>query len=391
MPETKNQPPETDVRNEIILEQQQMVKNFIRKAIIFLIALVIVSITVVWCVSYVNNNFIKPVDVNDATDYEVEIVSNSSLNSIAETLYEQGIIQNATAFKLFVDLSDNTSQLKAGKHVFKKSMSMQEVMNELLTGKAAIGEVTITIQEDWDILRLADYLVNDKGFDFTEEEFFKAATVENFTQYPFLLDISEERKNGDVGVSSLEGYLFPETYFVYENATPEEIIKRLLGQFEKEYNDLYSARAEELGMTTDQVITLASVIQKEARVESEFSKISAVFHNRLADHMALESCATVQYVLEDTESKWSLTSEEMATESPYNTYLYAGLPAGPICSPGTDAIKAALYPYEEYMGSPAYKYFVLMDPDKGTHSFNYSYDNHLRDKAKYEKLWKELE
>lgn len=393
MSNTQNQPTESDTRKAIASEQQQIAKNIIRQLVVFLIALAIVSGTVAFGISYVNQNFIQPVDVNDDTEYVINITSEyASLNKIADKLYEEGIIKNATAFKLVVDLSDNTSKLKSGKHVFKKSMSMQEVMSELLIGKSATDEVTITIHEDWDIQRLADYLVNEKHFAFTEQEFIEAAKVENFPQYPFLLDISEERKNGDIGISGVEGYLFPETYRVYENATPEDIMNKLLRQFEKEYNESYVARAEELGMTTDEIIILASIIQKEARVKSEFSKISAVLHNRLDIDMALQMDSTVQYVLDSTENKWFLSDEELATESPYNTYKYAGLPAGPICSPGQRAIKAALFPDEDSMLSN-YKvlYFVLKNPDTGEHEFNVTLNDHLAAKAKYEKLWKEVE
>jgi len=371
-------------------ETQDTVAVLLRRAgrgfSIILISLLIVVITVFTVVNTFKARYINPVDKHDTTPIEVEIQSGWGLSRIATELQDAGVIRSSTVFKLFVDLSDNTSKLKGGKHIFRKSMTMQEIMDELLTSKGAVPEVTITIPEHWDLRMTAEYLVNEKGFDFTVDEFIQAAKVENFTEYPFLLDIPEERLTSEDVISPLEGYLFPDTYRVYEDAKPEDIMRKMLDQFENVYNDTLMEKTMEMGMTVDEVVVLASIIQREARIEDEFSKISAVFHNRLDEGMALESCATVQYLIR--ENRWVLTEEEMAIDSPYNTYKYPGPPIGPICSPGRVALQAALLPYDLYMQEgQKYLYFCLKDPETGEHVFNRTLEAHNADKAKYEALW----
>ena len=364
--------------------------RIIRQVLICLISILIVISSVYALITFAYNEYLKPVDARSEELIDVEIPSGSSLSKISEILYEKGLIRNKAVFKLFVDLSDNTSKLRAGKYKLSPSMSMAQIMDELLSNNAAVPTVKITIIEGWDIRRMAKYLVEEKGFDFTEEEFINAARVENFTEYVFLQEIPEERRNGDGDIIPLEGYLFPDTYIVYEDAKPEDIMRKMLDQFEKVFDDAMKQRAEELGMTIDEVVTLASIIQREARKTEEFPKISAVFHNRLNKGMNLESCATVQYII--NENRWTLTEEEMRIDSPYNTYINSGLPIGPISSPGRLALTSALNPYEEFMDpNRPYLYFVLKNPDTGEHAFNYSYQEHLKDKAKYESQWKELE
>lgn len=353
---------------------------------IILISLLIVTITVFAVVNTFKARYVNPVDKRDHTEIEVEIGDGWGLTRIASTLQDAGVIRSSTVFKLFVDLSDNTPKLKKGKHKFTKSMTMQEIMDELLTSKGAVPEVTITIPEHWDMQKMTDYLVNEKGFDFTEDEFFDAAKVENFTEYPFLLDIPQERIESEDVLSPLEGYLFPDTYRVYADAAPEDIMRKMLDQFENVYNDTYREKTAEMGMTVDEVVVLASIIQKEARIDEEFPKISAVFHNRLEEGMALESCATVQYLIR--ENRWILTEEEMAIDSPYNTYKYPELPIGPICSPGRLALQAAFSPYENYMrDGQKYLFFCLKDPDTGEHVFNRTLAAHNADKEQYESQW----
>jgi UPF0755 protein len=267
-------------------------------------------------------------------------------------------------------------------------MELGEIMDELLAGNAAADTVSITIIEGWDIRKIAKYLVKEKDFQFTEQDFIDAAKVENFTDFVFLQDIPEERQKGEVGISPLEGYLFPDTYLVYQDASPEDIMRKMLVQFEKVYYESVADRAQELEMTMDEVVTLASIIQREARITDEFAKISAVFHNRLKKDMFLGSCATVQFLI--NEDRWVLTEEEMNIDSPYNTYINKGLPIGPIASPGRLALVSAVNPYEEFMNSKKpYLYFVLKDPKTGEHVFNTDYNQHLKDKAKYEERWSE--
>jgi UPF0755 protein len=369
-------------------KEKGLLYRFIRKLLIFIISLGIVISSVYMGVNFVYSKYIMPVDSNNTELVEIEIPRGSSLDAISQILYDNNLIRSKTAFKLYVDVSNKTSQLKAGKYKLSRNMELGQIMDELLAGNAASDTVTITIIEGWDIRKIARYLVKEKEFQFTEQEFIDAAKVENFTDFVFLQDIPEERKKGEVGTSPLEGYLFPDTYIVYQDASPEDIMRKMLVQFEKVYNESVLEKAQALEMTMDEVVTLASVIQREARMSEDFAKISAVFHNRLNKEMPLGSCATVQFLI--NEDRWILTEEEMNIDSPYNTYINKGLPIGPIASPGRLALVSAVNPYEEFMDpKKPYLYFVLKDPKTGEHVFNTDYDQHLKDKEKYEGEWSE--
>lgn len=364
-------------------------KWVLRQVLVFLLSIIIVASTVYFGVNFAYSKYIKPVDTSNSELIDIEIPRGSSVSKISEILYENNLIRNKMVFKLYVDLSNKTSKLKAGKYKLSRDMDISQIMDELVSGNAAIDTVKITIIEGWDIRKIAKYLVQEKGFQFSEEEFIDAAKVENFTEYVFLQDIPEERKKGEVGISPLEGYLFPDTYLVYEDASPKDIMKKMLDQFEKVYNEIDMDRAEELDMTMDEVVTLASVIQREARITEEFSMISAVFHNRLKKDMPLGADSTIQFLV--NEDRWAFSSEELKIDSPYNTYENLGLPIGPISSPGRLALTSALYPYEEFMNSKKpYLYFVLKDPKTGEHVFNTDYKQHLKDKEKYESSWKNI-
>ena len=364
-------------------------KWVLRQVLVFLLSIIIVASTVYFGVNFAYSKYIKPVDTSNSELIDIEIPRGSSVSKISEIIYENNLIRNKMVFKLYVDLSNKTSKLKAGKYKLSRDMDISQIMDELVSGNAAIDTVKITIIEGWDIRKIAKYLVQEKGFQFSEEEFIDAAKVENFTEYVFLQDIPEERKKGEVGISPLEGYLFPDTYLVYEDASPKDIMKKMLDQFEKVYNEIDMDRAEELDMTMDEVVTLASVIQREARITEEFSMISAVFHNRLKKEMPLGADSTIQFLV--NEDRWAFSSEELKIDSPYNTYENLGLPIGPISSPGRLALTSALYPYEEFMNSKKpYLYFVLKDPKTGEHVFNTDYKQHLKDKEKYESSWKNI-
>ncbi|MBR1584509.1 MAG: endolytic transglycosylase MltG [Clostridia bacterium] len=181
----------------------------------------------------------------------------------------------------------------------------------------------------------------------------------------------------------LEGYLAPDTYEVYTNATAEDIIKKLLSQTEAVFTNDDHDRADELNMTMDQVITLASMIEKEAKT-ADFAKVSAVFHNRLKQNMTLGSDVTVKYA--SGVKRMSLTNEDLQVNSPYNTYVNRGLPIGPICSPSAAAIQAALYPDEQFI-SDNYLYFCSTDPNTGELYFSRTLEEHNLAVSIYAPLW----
>jgi UPF0755 protein len=239
---------------------------------------------------------------------------------------------------------------------------MEEIMELLLTGKA--DTLRFTIPEGYDIKRVTAKLA-EEGL-INQEAFLKEIESGQF-DYEFL-------KDAPAGPDRLEGFLFPETYEIFATANEHDIIDKMLYQFNKVFTAEYYARAEELGMSVREVITLASIIEREARVPEDRPIIASVFYNRLTIDMPLQSCATVQYIL--GEQKPVLSIKDTQIESPYNTYQNLGLPPGPIASPGADSIKAALYPADT-------NYLYFLAKGDGSHAFSSTYEQFLRDKAKY--------
>ena len=206
-----------------------------------------------------------------------------------------------------------------------------------------------------------------------------------FLSYTFIAALDEEDLVGRK--YAMEGYLFPDKYEIYVGSSEQAIMKKMLNRFDDIMSEKFIARIDELGLSIDEVITLASVIEREAK-PADFGKVSAVFHNRLAKDMPLQSCATVQYVL--GIRKLNLSAEDIAVDSLFNTYKYGGVPVGPICAPSQKAIEAALYPDEEYV-KDGYLYFATKDPESGELFFNTNYEDHEEDVAKYRPLWQEYD
>ncbi|MGI6161376.1 MAG: endolytic transglycosylase MltG [Christensenellales bacterium] len=351
--------------------------RFLRPLIIFGISLFIVGFLVISAFNYVNSSYIQPADKNDDTGIDFTVEKNSSLSKISKQLEEAGIIKSGMAFKLYADFTDNAYKLKSGKFELKKSMTMDEIIDTLCVGEAQSAEVTVTIVEGKTVEDIAT-LLHSKGVISSEEDFLKACKdIEQFGTYGFFAGIDE-------GVSedrryALEGYLFPDTYKFFENSEPEAVIMRLLDRFDDIVKEEWISRAEELDMSLDDIVALASMIEKEGR-PNDFAKISAVFHNRLRSDMKLESCVTVNYAT--GVRKVLLSAADIEYDSPYNTNKYTGLPIGPICNPGQAAMVAALYPDEEYIKGK-YLFFVTRDPEKGELEFTKTNADHEKAKAKY--------
>lgn len=212
-------------------------------------------------------------------------------------------------------------------------------------------------------------------------------TGEKFTDFYYVKDML------DTGTApkrkyALEGYLAPNTYEVYTNATAEDIIRKLLSQTERVFPaDAQDYCLEKWGYSMDQIIILASLIEKEAK-PADFARVSAVFHNRLKRGMTLGSDVTIHYIT--GVRKMSLTNTDLAVDSPYNTYKYPGLPIGPVCSPSAEAISAALYPDELYLAEN-YLYFCAKDPESGELHFSRTLEEHEKAVAQYSRLWKQYD
>lgn len=278
----------------------------------------------------------------------ITIKPGASTNDIAEILSDRGVVRSTLLFKLYVKKQRADSKLQSGDYHMRTGMSNEEALALLLKGPY-IKYYRVTIPEGLTVEETAAAV--DKASPISEEDFLQAARKELY-DLSFLDEIPDE---------SLEGYLFPKTYTVTGRTKAKDLVWMMLRQFEKETAGLGTSYAESKGLDLHNVITIASMIEKEVKVANERELVSEVIYNRLRNNMALQIDATVQYALPDR--KESLSYSDLAVDSPYNTYLHTGLPPGPIASPGLASIEAALHPKE---GN--YLYYVLTGED-GSHTF----------------------
>ena len=274
---------------------------------------------------------------------------------IYSMLENEGVINSKILFSAYS--RGAASKFTSGYHTLEKNMSYGKIVSELTSPGKMSDLQMVTFPEGYELREFA-LLLEEKDIK-NADDFIKASNKKY--DYEFL----PPRKDG-----YLEGYLFPDTYSISPEMTCEDIIKMMLTRFDEIYTDEFEKRAKELDMTTSEVVTLASIIEREAAVKNERALVSSVFHNRLKsdEYPYLQSCATVQYLLK--ERKDILSNADIAIDSPYNTYKYPGLPPGPIASPGKACIEAALYPADtDY-------YFFVANGD-GTQTFSETFREHM--------------
>lgn len=311
---------------------------------------------------------IKAVDV---TNVEVAITETTTLDDIADVLYTNGIITDKHFFLLETKLDGQQSPFIPGQYTISSNMSVAQILTLLTTSlKDERNTVKFTIPEGYSVEQIAETLAAKNIV--TKEAFLEAVTQRNYAlEYSFLADIPDN----DSYRYKLEGYLFPDTYVVRKNCSAEEIVIKMLDRFDEIYSR-YASYAYNAGYTTHQLLTIASIIEQEARLEEERATISGVIYNRLDSGMRLQMCSTVQYSLNKRKS--SLTYADLEKESPYNTYLYEGLPTGPICNPGEACIKAATFPEQHH-----FFFFVLKNTKTGQHAFSETATEHQQAKTRY--------
>ena len=334
----------------------------------------------VW--NWADRHFLAPVDAEDSSEITFVVSSGSSLTRVANNLEAAGLIHNRTVFKYYADFLGYGQKIQSGDYKVSRSMSMRQIMELLTTGDGNPITRNITVIPGWTVQDIASYLKGQGAIE--DENAFLALcrSGQDFSAYYYIADVLSTA-NVQSRHYVLEGYLAPDTYEVYTNAAMEDIIKKLLSQTEAVFKAEYHDRADQLGMTMDQVITLASMIEKEAK-NADFAKVSAVFHNRLRRSMTLGSDVTVKYA--SGVKRMALSSSDLNYNSPYNTYLYSGLPIGPICSPSAAAIQAALYPDEQFV-SEGYLYFCSKDPNTGELHFSRTLEEHELAVSIYAPLW----
>jgi UPF0755 protein len=371
-------------RKEAVLRRWSKVSP----ALSLLLAIGIAFLIIHFGVKFVKNKFFSPVDPSDPTPIEVVIPKGSGASAIAKILYEaggegqKGLITNKAVFKVYVDFLGKSSGLKAGTYILSRNMGIKQIVDIICSGNPPRASVKFTISEGMTVEGVAKKLV-DEGILRSPDRFLELCRdAQAFAdKYWFVKNIVDEGREGRIYM--LEGYLFPDTYEVFVDATEEEIIVKMLDRFNEIYTRRYVERAEEMDLTMDEVVILASMVEKEAK-PFDFTKVSAVFNLRLRSDMTLNSDATLGYVLKN--NKMEFEPDELDTDSPYNTYKYPGLPAGPISNPGVKAIEAVLFPNEQYM-EEGYLYFCLMDPSTGALIFAKTASEHAANVEKYRPLW----
>ncbi len=290
--------------------------------------------------------------------HQVIISPGAGTADIARALSEEDVIRHPLWFRIFSKLGGHDGTFQHGTYTLYEGASYNTLFT-FLKHAPSPEAVTVTIPEGFELRQIADRL-EEKGL-IDREEFYDAVENAEFN-YEFLKGIPKRENR-------LEGYLFPDTYQFQKDAGEKAIIDKMLARFDEVYTEEMRDRAKELGMTDDELITLASVIEREAAGGVDRRAVAGVFHNRLksSTYPYLESCATVQYILKERKPVLSIADTKI--KSPYNTYENPGLPIGPIASPGAESIEAALYPQEH-----DYLFFVL--DSSGTHRFAKTYEEH---------------
>lgn len=302
------------------------------------------------------HQLLTPVDAGSAEVYQVRIPPGAGAREMASLLYTRGLIRSPMAFVLYTTYHGYNKKLLSGTYALSPGSNLPQLVQQLRGGQ--INELSFTIPEGYTLKQIAAVLRRE-GLIPSEEDFLEAAAKGDYN-FPWMQELPP-------GPNRLEGFLFPDTYRVVPGATAEEIIQKMLDRFTQVYSSGYQEFADHVGLSTLEVLTLASLVEREAKLASERPLVAAVFLNRLEDGWKLESCATVQYIL--GHPKENLSDDDLKIPSPYNTYLNYGLPPGPIAAPGLASIEAVLYPADV-----PYLFFVAKGD--GSHYFSRTLAEH---------------
>lgn len=309
------------------------------KKIVILIAIVIVA--VVWYQSALASRS----DNNETLSFRAETGQGTSL--IAKRLEKEKLIASSLAFKIYFYLHKDLT-IKAGDYLIEPKTKTKDLIVKLSEGEVAENEVSVLIREGLTVKEINEYLKKE-GF-MKDDSFLRAA-------------------------AAYEGYLFPDTYRMYKDFTAEDLISKMRANFEKKLTPELREAMNNSGHKPEDIIIMASILEKEVRTEEEMKIASGLFWDRLKVGQALQSCATLAFILGVNKPQYSY--EDTQIVSPYNTYQHPGLPPGPVSNPGLKAIKAAIYPTKT-----DYNYF-LARPDTGETIFSVTLEEHNAAKAKY--------
>lgn len=328
------------------------------------VAVVVVAILFLAAVVYYQWQINRPATSNSRlTNFVIE--PRQSSTEISQNLKTAGLIKNPWILELYAWQNDLDDKIQAGEYQISANLSIKEIL-KILTSIKLASEKQITIIEGWTLKEIGQYLESQgiiKSADFTIAVQKKQSWWDD---YDFLAE-----KPRDV---DLEGYLFPDTYRIYQGATVKDILVKMLNNFDKKLTPELRAEIEKQGKTLHEILTLASVLEKEVNTYEDRRTVAGIFYKRLNLGMPLQADSTVNYVTGKKVSR--ATTADLKIDSPYNTYKYRGLPPGPIGNPGILAIKAAIY-------SEATPYLYFLTTPAGEVIYSKTHAEHVAAKAKY--------
>ena len=338
-------------------------KPFIGRGLkIVIVVVLLIAIGISGSILYYNHSIEAP-DKNSKTTKQVKINKGDTLDIIAARLEKNELINSKLCFKIKAKMLNKEASMQPGSYTLSRALSNEEIINAFSVGRK---NKTITFPEG--------YTVRDVAAKLEKERILPADTFINACQnykgkYKFL-------KGVDIKKFKLEGFLFPATYQISENATNKDIVELFLKGFDTNFKQENYAILKEKMLTMHELLTIASLIEKEAALDKDRAKIASVIYNRLKKGMKLQFCATVQYAL--GKHKQKLYYKDLKIDSPYNTYKIKGLPPGPICSPGIKSIEAALHP-----ANTDYLYYVVKAGGSMEHVFSNNYKDFENNKSQY--------
>jgi UPF0755 protein len=297
---------------------------------------------------------------NNSQESEFFIKKGQSVSTIANNLKENGLIRNTTLFKGYIWLIGDSLKLQSGRYLLNEALSLKDIINKFVIGDTSGLEITIV--EGWDVKDITDYL--NKLNICSKEEFLEAMNDFSSSDYPILNDKPTK--------TDLEGYIFPDTYKLGDDFSAQVIIQKTLSNLDKKIAQDLKDEIIKQKKSIFEILIMASLIEKEVITKTDKAIVSGILWKRLGSGMPLQVDATINYL----SGRQGILHEDLAIDSPYNTYKYAGLPPGPICNPGLDSIVAAIYPQNS-----TYWYY-LSKPDKTT-VFSKTLGEHNIARAKY--------
>ena len=334
-------------------------KKIILRLIVFMMAVLLVG-----C-GEDSSSRLDPVDVNDTSEVEFVIKSGSNLTIAARELESMGYIHSAKAMIEYAS-SNAMTNIKAGTYLISKSMSAEEFVDRFFNGAVYRGDKFV-VQEGLEAVQIAEK-IEKQGLGSAEKFTELVNNPAHFAERFIFLN--------DPAITTLEGYLYPLTYNFKDTDGEEYMINAMLKGFETVYETEIKDKLEGTGMSLNDVVVMASIVEREAAIDEEMPLVASVFDNRLQIGMPLQSCATVQYIIK--ERKWILSIEETQIKSPYNTYINKGLPIGAIASPSLKAMLAVIdHPKTDYV------YFLAKNDGTGQQVYSRTYEEHLANKNKY--------